>query len=88
MFCNELDISDAPPLVVGFGGGNETLGIIFNKCYLCICTNTRAMKSISRRNFLKSSMVLGGTAIGASMLPKFTDANMPPGPPDIVSIPS
>lgn len=88
MFCNEFDIWYALPLAVGFGGGNETLDIIFNKCYLCICTNTRAMKSINRRNFLKSSMVLGGTALGASMLPKFTDANIPPGPPDIVSIPS
>jgi uncharacterized protein (DUF362 family) len=33
-------------------------------------------------------MVLGGTAIGASMLPKISDAGMFSGPPDIVSIPS
>lgn len=46
------------------------------------------MKPISRRNFLKSSMVLGGTALGASMLPKMSDAGILAGPPDIVSIPS
>ena len=46
------------------------------------------MKPISRRNFLKSSMVLGGTALGASMLPRFSEAGILSGPPDIVSIPS
>ena len=46
------------------------------------------MKPISRRNFFKSSMVLGGTALGATMLPKFSDAGILSGPPDIVSIPS
>lgn len=47
-----------------------------------------SMKPISRRNFLKSSMVLGGTALGASVLPKFTKAGILSGPPDIISISS
>ncbi|RLD31963.1 MAG: hypothetical protein DRI83_11580, partial [Bacteroidetes bacterium] len=46
------------------------------------------MKPISRRNFLKSSVVLGGTALGASVLPKFTKADIFSGPPDIISISS
>jgi len=46
------------------------------------------MAPISRRNFLKSSVVLGGTAIGASLLPKFSDAGILSGPADIISIPS
>jgi len=32
--------------------------------------------------------VLGGSAVGASMLPKFSDAGVLAGPPDIVSIPA
>ena len=46
------------------------------------------MKPISRRNFLKSSVVLGGTALGASVLPKFAKADIFSGPPDIISISS
>lgn len=46
------------------------------------------MTPINRRNFLKSSIVLGSTAISASMLPKFLKAGMPEGAPDIVSIAS
>ncbi len=46
------------------------------------------MKPISRRNFLKSSVVLGSTALGTSMIPKFTKAGFIPEPADIVSIPS
>ena len=46
------------------------------------------MKPISRRNFLKSSVALGGTALGASMLPKYSDASILSGIPDIISIPS
>jgi len=46
------------------------------------------MKKISRRNFLKSSAAFGGTAIGASLLPRFVKADAISGPPDIVSIPS
>jgi len=46
------------------------------------------MKPISRRNFLKSSAALGGTALGASMLPKFTHAGLIGSAPDIISIPS
>jgi len=49
---------------------------------------TGIMKPINRRNFLKSSVVLGGTALGASLLPKFSEAGLISGPPDIVSIPS
>lgn len=46
------------------------------------------MKPISRRNFLKSSVVLGSTALGASMIPKFTKAGFIPETADIVSITS
>ena len=47
-----------------------------------------SMKPINRRNFLKSSIVLGGTALGASVLPKFSTAGILSGPPDIISISS
>ncbi len=46
------------------------------------------MKPINRRIFLKSSVVLGGTALGASLLPKFSKAGLFTGPADIVSIPA
>jgi len=49
---------------------------------------TLIMKPISRRNFLRSSAVLGGTALGASMLPRFSEAGILSGPPDITSISS
>lgn len=45
------------------------------------------MKPISRRNFLKSSAIISGTTLGASLLPKFTVADPVPGPPDIISVP-
>ena len=46
------------------------------------------MKNISRRNFLKSTAALSGTAIGVSMLPRFSEAGILAGPPDIISISS
>lgn len=46
------------------------------------------MKSISRRNFLKSSAFFSGSVLGASLIPKFLKGNALPGTPDIVSIPS
>jgi len=46
------------------------------------------MKPINRRNFLKSSVVLGSTALGATLLPKFSKAGLMAGPADIVSIPA
>ena len=45
------------------------------------------MKPISRRNFLKSSALISGTALGASLLPKFAVSGSVPGPPDIISVP-
>lgn len=45
------------------------------------------MKPISRRNFIKSSAIISGTALGASLLPKFSSSSVPSGPPDIVSVP-
>lgn len=46
------------------------------------------MKSINRRNFLKSSAALGGAAFGMSMLPKFIYSAAIAKTPDVVSISS
>ncbi len=46
------------------------------------------MKNISRRNFLKSSFMIGGTAVGAAMLPRLASAGIIGETPDIISIPS
>lgn len=47
------------------------------------------MKSISRRNFLRSSALIGGGVLSIPMLPKFLNGNITPStPPDIVSISS
>jgi uncharacterized protein (DUF362 family) len=46
------------------------------------------MKPISRRNFLKSSALIGGSVLSVSMIPKFLKGKTPSGSPDIVSIPS
>lgn len=46
------------------------------------------MKPISRRSFIKTSAALGGTAIGASLLPGFARADLVSGDPDIISISS
>ncbi len=44
------------------------------------------MKSINRRNFLRSTAALGGVAFGLSMLPKFLRAGISGDEPDIISI--
>jgi uncharacterized protein (DUF362 family) len=46
------------------------------------------MKNLSRRNFLKSSFAIGGTVVGAAMLPRLIRAGITGETPDIVSIPS
>lgn len=46
------------------------------------------MKPISRRNFLRSSAALGGTVIGASIIPKFAMADLPDDSEEIISITS
>jgi uncharacterized protein (DUF362 family) len=46
------------------------------------------MKPISRRNFIKTSAVLSGSAIGATLLPNFARADLLKGDPDIISISS
>ena len=46
------------------------------------------MKPISRRNFIKTSAALSGSAIGASLLPNFAKASLLEGDPDIISISS
>ncbi|MDT8393903.1 MAG: DUF362 domain-containing protein [Bacteroidales bacterium] len=46
------------------------------------------MKSVSRRNFLKSTALLSGTALGASLIPKFVQGEIMFDDPDIVSIPA
>ena len=46
------------------------------------------MKSLSRRNFLKTSAILSGTALSSSLLPKFAHAGIMDGDPDIITIPS
>lgn len=46
------------------------------------------MKSLSRRNFLKTSAILSGTALSSSLLPKFAHADIMDGDPDIITMPS
>jgi len=46
------------------------------------------MKNISRRNFLRTSFAIGGTAVGAAMLPQLVRAGIIDETPDIISIPS
>lgn len=46
------------------------------------------MKPISRRNFLRTSALISGTAIGSSLLPKIARSYSPKAEPDIISMPS